>query len=203
MEGEGKSARLGTSGQSGDDDEGQGDHTSTWRLVRLTQNPEVERSQKRRPEKAQNSDSWKQFNQEESTNSVNTRRLVRAATPRTDFQNMKHTNHQYMTKNFQISQKNLGIQTKIFNILNGTINNKCVDMGNVHVFVNESSHPSLDRIIWRTWKSTRTRTSMKWDVLFFGYNFFLDTKGFLLDANNWLLTFSEVRGELINCKNYF
>ena len=40
-------------------DEGQGDHTSTRRLVRTTQNPEVERSQVRRQENAQSSDSWK------------------------------------------------------------------------------------------------------------------------------------------------
>ena len=41
------------------DDEGQGDHTSTRRLVRTTQNPVVERSQVRRQENAQSSDSWK------------------------------------------------------------------------------------------------------------------------------------------------
>ena len=29
----------------------------------------------------------------ESSNSTSTKRLVRAATPRTEFRNMKHTNH--------------------------------------------------------------------------------------------------------------
>ena len=50
---------------------------------------------------AQSSDSWKQVDQEESSISTSTRRLVRAATPRTAFQNVKYTNHQYMTKIFQ------------------------------------------------------------------------------------------------------
>ena len=38
-------------------DEGQGSHIGTRRLVRTTQNAEVERSQMRRQENAQNSDS--------------------------------------------------------------------------------------------------------------------------------------------------
>ena len=91
------------------DDEGQGDHTVTRRLVRTTQNPEVERSQVRRQENAQSSDSRKQCDQEEASNSTSTRRLVQAATPRTEFQNMKYTNHQYTTKIFQFLQKKLGI----------------------------------------------------------------------------------------------
>ena len=41
-------------------DEGQGSQTSTRKLVRTTQSPEVECSQVRRQENAQNSDSWKQ-----------------------------------------------------------------------------------------------------------------------------------------------
>ena len=90
-------------------DEGQGSHTR--RFVRTTQNPEVECSQVRRQEKAQNSDSWKQGDKEESSNSTSTRRLVRAATPRTEFQNMKYTKHQCMTKIFNFLQKKLGITT--------------------------------------------------------------------------------------------
>ena len=93
-------------------DEGQGDHTSTSRFVRTTQNPEVERSQVRRQENAQNSDSWKQGDQEESSNSTSTRRLVRAATPRTEFQNMKYTNHQYMAKILHFLQKKLGMTSE-------------------------------------------------------------------------------------------
>ena len=42
-------------------------------------------------------------------NSTSTRRLVRAATPRREFQNMRYTNHQYMTKIFQHLQRKLGI----------------------------------------------------------------------------------------------
>ena len=53
-------------------DEGQGDHASTRRLVRTTQNPEVQRSQ-------------------EASHSAGTRRLARAATPRTGPQNSTQT----------------------------------------------------------------------------------------------------------------
>ena len=59
-------------------DEGQGSHIGTWRLVRTTQNPEVERSQVKRQENAQSSDSWKQYNQEEASHSARTRKLLQA-----------------------------------------------------------------------------------------------------------------------------
>ena len=88
--------------------EGQSDHTTTKRLVRTTQNPEVERSQVRRQENAQNSDSWKRDDQEESSNSTGARRLVRAVAPRTEIQNMKYT-HQNMTKIFHFLQNKLGV----------------------------------------------------------------------------------------------
>ena len=105
MKREGKSsAGFGISGQSGNVDEGQGSHTGTRRLVRTIQNPEVERSQVRRQEISQNSDSWKQDDQEESSNSTSTRRFVRAATPWTEFQNMKYTNHQYLTEIFHLKR---------------------------------------------------------------------------------------------------
>ena len=52
-------------------------------------------------------DSWKQGDREESSNSTSIRKLKRAVTPRTEFQNMKYTNHQYMTKVFQFMQKKL------------------------------------------------------------------------------------------------
>ena len=52
--------------------EGQGDYRSTRRLVRTTQNPQVELSNVKRQENAQNSDSWKQGDQEESSNSTST-----------------------------------------------------------------------------------------------------------------------------------
>ena len=62
-----------------------------------------------RLENAQNSDSWKRDDREEFSNSTGTRELVRAVTPRTEFQNMKYTSHQYMTKVFHFFQKKLGI----------------------------------------------------------------------------------------------
>ena len=63
----------------------------------------------KRQETAQSSDSWKQYNQEEASHSTSTRKLVQAATPRMEFQNMKFTNHQSMTKIFHFLQKKLGI----------------------------------------------------------------------------------------------
>ena len=89
-------------------DKGQGGHTSTRKLVRTTQSPEVECSQVRRQENALNSDSWKQGDQEESSNCTRTRRLVRAATPITEFHNMKYTSHQHMTKIFHFQPQKLG-----------------------------------------------------------------------------------------------
>ena len=96
---------LGYPVDPGNVDEGQGCQTSTRRLVQTTQNPEVERSQVRRQENAQISDSWKQCDQEESSNASSTRRLLRAATPRTEFQNMMYTNHQYMTMFFHFYKR--------------------------------------------------------------------------------------------------
>ena len=93
----------------GNVDDGQGSQTSTMRLVRTTQSPEVECSQVMQQENAQNSDSRKQGDKEKFSNSTSSRRLVRAATPRTEFQNMKYTNHQYMTKVFHFLQKKLRI----------------------------------------------------------------------------------------------
>ena len=79
---------------------------------------------------------------EESSNSASTWRLVRAATPRTEFQSMKFTNHQYMTKVFHFLLEKGGNYSRILNIFNASMKDICVDMENVHVFVNESSHSS-------------------------------------------------------------
>ena len=62
----------------------------------------------RRQEKS-SSDSWKQFDQKESSNSTSTRRTVRPATPRPEFQNRQYTNHQCMTKILHFLPKDLGI----------------------------------------------------------------------------------------------
>ena len=88
-------------------DEGQGSQTGTRKLVRTTQSPQVESYQVRREEKAQNSNPWKQDDTEVSSYSTGTGKLVRTATPRTEFQNMKYTNHQYMTKIFHFLPKKL------------------------------------------------------------------------------------------------
>ena len=93
----------------GNVDEGQGSHTSTRRLVRTTQNPEVERSQVGRQENAQNSDSWKQGDQENLRTQPVQRDLYGQRLQVQSFQNMKYTNHQYMTKIFHFLQKKFGI----------------------------------------------------------------------------------------------
>ena len=51
---------------------------------------------------------------------------------------MKFTNHQYMTKIFNFLPKKLGM----LNVLNGSSEDKCIDMGNVHGFIDESRHSS-------------------------------------------------------------
>ena len=86
--------------------------------------PDVERSQVRLQENAQSSESWKQCDQEEVANSSFTRRFVRAATPRTEFQNTKYTNHQYMTKIFYFSAEEVGNYRSILNVLKGSIEDK-------------------------------------------------------------------------------
>ena len=105
---EGETCQLGVT-QPVNDDEGQSDHTGTKRLVRTTQNLEVQRSQVWRQDNAQSSDSWKQCDQEEASNSTSTKRLGGTATPRPEFQNMKYTKKQYMTNISHFLQKKLGI----------------------------------------------------------------------------------------------
>ena len=100
---------LGYPVDPGNADEGQGSQTSTRKLVRTTQSPEVESSQVRSQEEAQHSNPWKQDDREVSSYSTSTKKLVRTATPRTEFQNMKYTNLQYMTRIFHFLQKKLGI----------------------------------------------------------------------------------------------
>ena len=122
--------------------EGQGSQTSTRKLVGTTHNPEVECSQLRRQENAQNSDSWKQGDQEESSNSACSRTLVRAATPRTEFQNMKFTDNPYMTKVFHFLQKKFGITGGYSSLSMKHWRQKCVNMEIAHVYVTESTHSS-------------------------------------------------------------
>ena len=82
------------------------------KVVKLTQGnlcPEVEKSQVRRQERDQNSNPWKQDKREVSSHSIRTRNLVQTQTPRTEFEYMKYTNHQYMTRVFHFLHKKLGI----------------------------------------------------------------------------------------------
>ena len=97
-------------------DEGQVSQTSTRKLVRTNQSPEVESSQVRRQENTQRSDSRNQGDREESSNSTSTRKFVRAVTPRTEFQNLMYTNQQYMTKVFHSFAKEVGNYSKVLNI---------------------------------------------------------------------------------------
>ena len=55
---------------------------------------------------------------------------------------MKFTNHQYMTKIFHFSATEFGDYRSILNVLNGSIEDKYIDMGNVYGFIDESSHSS-------------------------------------------------------------
>ena len=98
--------------------------------------------------------SWQQGDQEESWNTASTRRFVRAATPRTEFQNMKYAHHQYMTKVFHFRQKKLGITAGYSTFSMGSIKDQFVDMGNVHVLVYECSHSSWTELFGEPWRST-------------------------------------------------
>ena len=53
---------------------------------------------------------------------------------------MRITNHQYLRKVFQLSKKKLGTTTGYSTFCNRNNTDQCIDMGIVHVFVNESSH---------------------------------------------------------------
>ena len=100
----------------GNVDEGQGSQTSTRKLMRTDQSQGVEYSQVRRQENTQHSDSWKQGDREESSNSTSTRKLVRAVNTRTESQNMKCTNRQYMTKVFHFFAKEVGNYSRVLNM---------------------------------------------------------------------------------------
>ena len=102
-----------------------GSQTSTRRLLRTTQSPEIECSQLRRQEK------------ETCTGSDSKSRV---------------SNHEVHKKSKQdeglsFPAKEVGDYSRTLNISNGSIEDKCVAVGNVHVFVNESIPFILDRII--------------------------------------------------------
>ena len=75
-----------------------------------------------------------------------------------NLRNMEYTNHQDMSKTFQFLQKEIGNVSKRRNILNAFRTNLLI-IGNVHVFVDESLHPSCAELCWRIRRSTRTPNS--------------------------------------------
>ena len=161
VEREGKSsARLGTSGQSGE---------RRWRTRWSYRHKEIcadhSKSQNRKVsgdrKKAHCSDSWKQFDQKESSNSTRTRRIVRPATPRPEFQNRQYTNHQCVTKIFHLQQKNQGITEGYSTFSMEAFKTKLCSYGECSCLRQWKQPFILDRITWRTWRPTRTRTSRK------------------------------------------
>ena len=117
-------------------DEGQGSQTSTRKLVRTNESTEIKCSQVRRQENTQHSDYWTRADREEASNSTGTRKLVRAATPRTEPQNMKCTNKPSVhDEGLPFPTKEVRNYSRTLNIFDGSIKDKCIDMGNVHVFV--------------------------------------------------------------------
>ena len=100
----------------GNVEQGQGGQTSTMKLVRTNQSPDVEYSQVRRQENTPHAGSWKQGDRDESSNSISSGELVRAVNTKTEFQDIKYTNHQYMTKVFRIFAKGVVNFSRVFNI---------------------------------------------------------------------------------------
>ena len=57
-----------------------------------------------------------------------------------EFQYVRCTNHQHMTKIFQFLQKKLGMSAGYSTFLDASIQNECVDMEIDQVLVDESTH---------------------------------------------------------------
>ena len=95
---------------------------------------------------------------------TSTRKLVRTVTPRTEFQNMKYTNHQYMTKVFRFMQKKLGITAGYSTFALEALKTSVLIWG---MFMSSSMKAAshLGPIFFgESGKSTRTRTSWKFRV---------------------------------------
>ena len=86
----------------------------------------------------------KQCNQRALSDSHSSGQLLQGATLRQEFQNMKYTNHQYMTKIFQFLQKKVEVTAgySTFSMEAFFSTKKCVDMAYVHVLVDQSSRSS-------------------------------------------------------------
>ena len=99
-------------------------------------------------------------NVDEVHGQTSTRKHVQTATPRTEFQNMKYTTHQYMTKVFQFLQKKLGITAEHSTFSMEALKTNVL-MWRMSCLRQWKQPFILDRIIWRIWRSTRTRISRK------------------------------------------
>ena len=138
---------------------GQGSQQSARRLVLTTQSPEIERSQVRRQENAQNSDSWKQGDQEESSNSTSTRRLCTGSDSKNRVS--EHEDHKpwIHEKGFPILAKEVVNPQQVTQHLQRKHQRPMYWCGDCSCHRQWKQPLVLDRIIWRIWRSTRTRTS--------------------------------------------
>ena len=84
----------------------------------------------------------KQRDQRAPSYSNSSGQAVQSATPKIEFQNMEYTIYQHMTKIFQFLQKRLGITESYSTLSMEPLTDKCVDMGYVHVYVDESNNSS-------------------------------------------------------------
>ena len=117
--------------------EGQGSQNGTRKL-----GSEVESSQVRRQEKAQNSNLWKQDEREGSSYSTKKKEILYGQRlPSAESQNMKYRNHQYITKIFHVLEV-VNYRRKL-NMFNGSTKDKCADMD---VFVNESTRSTWTKL---------------------------------------------------------
>ena len=133
---ENRSQNLGHPVDPGNVDEGQGSQTNTRKLVQTTQSPEVEYSQVRRQKRSSKFKSLETGQRKKKkthcTDSDSKNRVSK-------FEVHKPSIHD---EGLPFPKKEIGDNSRTLNNVDGSIEDKCVEMGNVHVFVNESSHSS-------------------------------------------------------------
>ena len=110
------------------------------------------------------SNSKKQRDERELSNSNCTRKPLLGATSKPEFQNMAYTNHQYMTKIFQILQKKFGITAGYSTFPRWKDRKQMYWYGECSCPCRWKQPSILGRIIWRMWTYTRTRTSRRLKV---------------------------------------
>ena len=82
----------------------------------------------------------------ESSSSTGTKKLVRAANTKKEFQNTWISNHQYLKKVFQHLQKKLGLTTGHSTFATDEKKTNTLILEMFHVIVNESSHASWTKL---------------------------------------------------------